>query len=141
FEQLGETYTAPDEWDETVVDLSAYAGQEVYLAIQCVSEDAFILLIDDIMVSKPVPNESVTDLSMYVKSYPNPVTDVWTVTAYGLEIDRVEICDMAGSVVFRSASRLATETWRVNMAGFTTGLYMARIYTNAGVQTLKVVVR
>ncbi|MDE7150000.1 MAG: T9SS type A sorting domain-containing protein, partial [Bacteroidales bacterium] len=141
FMQIGETYTAPADWERTVVDLEMFNNKEIYIAIQCVSNQAWIFMIDDIEVSRPAANEKVTDLSAYVKSYPNPVADVWTVTAYGLEINRVEICDMAGSVVFRSAGSLATDAYRVHMGGFKPGLYMARVYTNAGVQTLKVVVR
>lgn len=141
FKRIGSTYTASTEWEEIVVDLSEYNGKEAYIAIQCVSKQAFIFLIDDIVVTRPLPTESVEDLSHYVRSYPNPATDRWTVTAYGLEINRVEICDLTGSIVFRSADRLATDTYRVNTGGFTPGLYMARVYTNAGVQTLKVIVR
>lgn len=141
FMQIGETYTAPAEWEEVTVNLEMFNGKEVYVAIQCVSDQAWIFMVDDIQVSRPTPNEEVADLSAYVKSYPNPAADVWTVTAYGLEINRVEICDMAGSVVFRSAGSLATDAYRVHMGGFKPGLYMARVYTNAGVQTLKVVVR
>ncbi len=44
----GDYVEAPvDEWTEFTYDMSAYAGQTVYVAIQCVSHDAFILLIDD----------------------------------------------------------------------------------------------
>lgn len=141
FKQLGDTYTAPENWTKTVVDLSAYDGKEIHIAIQCVSDTQFMFMIDDIMVSKPVPNENMVDLSRYVKAYPNPVTDVWTVTAYDLNIQRVEICNMTGNVVFRSANNLNTETYRVSMGGFTPGLYTARVLTNAGVQTLKIMVR
>ena len=134
---------APGKWTKVWVDLSAYAGKNVYVAIQCVSEDAWMFFIDDICVKTggKVNNDQNVDLSRYVRSYPNPVTDVWTVTAYDLLIDRVEIYNITGEPVFRSASGLNTESYRVSMGGFTPGLYMARIYTNAGVQTLKVVVR
>ena len=143
FMPVGETvYTAPEEWDETVVDLSTFNGKEVYLAIQCVSNQAYIFFIDDIQVSRPSSaTEQIDDLSRYVRSYPNPASETWTVTAYGTEINRVEICNMQGGVVFRSASGLNTESYRVSMSGFTPGLYMARIYTPAGVQTLKVMVQ
>jgi hypothetical protein len=42
------------EWTEFNYDLSAYAGQNVYVGIQCVSNDAFILLVDDVMVGAMV---------------------------------------------------------------------------------------
>lgn len=142
FVQLGATRETSDSvWTEVNVDLSAYNGQNVYVAIQCVSNDQYIFMIDDIRVNKPLANEKKADLSSYVKSYPNPVSGLWTVTAYGLEINRVEICGMQGGVVYRSANGLATDSYRLDMSGFVPGLYLARVYTNAGVQVLKVLVR
>jgi hypothetical protein len=42
---------APVEaWTEYSYDLSAYAGQEVYVGIQCVSNDAFIFMVDDFSI-------------------------------------------------------------------------------------------
>ncbi|MDE5606664.1 MAG: T9SS type A sorting domain-containing protein, partial [Bacteroidales bacterium] len=116
--------------------------QARYVAFHYIAEDQYALMLDDIRVRKPgEANEQTVDLSRYVKSYPNPVADVWTVTAYGLDINRVEICNMQGGVVFRSAGNLATEAYRIDMSGFTPGLYMARVYTNAGVQVVKVTVQ
>ena len=44
----------PTDWTEFSYDLSAYVGQTIQLAINCVSSDAFALLIDDIDVSLPI---------------------------------------------------------------------------------------
>ncbi|NPD45281.1 MULTISPECIES: PKD domain-containing protein [unclassified Lentimicrobium] len=41
----------PDDWSSFQIDLSAYNNQDVYIAFQCLSEDAFILMLDDILVS------------------------------------------------------------------------------------------
>jgi hypothetical protein len=53
--------TATIEWTEYVYDLSEYSGN-IYIAIHCVSNDAFILMIDDFTVSAqlqpPVPDLS-----------------------------------------------------------------------------------
>jgi len=44
----GDYVEAPaDDWEEYNYSLDSYAGQSVYVAIQCVSSDAFILLVDD----------------------------------------------------------------------------------------------
>lgn len=141
FRQVGSTAQAPLTWKEEVVDLQAYAGKEIYVAIRCVSDDQFVMMIDDIRVAGGVGTEKAADLSAYVKSYPNPVSGLWTVTANGLEIDRVELCDMMGGIVYRSSDNLSAETWRLNMDGFKPGLYVARVYTNAGVQMMKVTVQ
>ncbi len=44
----GSYVSVPTAWTEYSYDLSAYAGQEIYVAINCVSNDAFALFIDDI---------------------------------------------------------------------------------------------
>jgi len=47
----GDYVEAPvDDWTEFSYDLAAYDGQNIYVAIQCVSNDAFILLIDDFYI-------------------------------------------------------------------------------------------
>jgi len=47
----GGTYIeAPMAWTEYINDLSAYAGMDIYVAIQCVSYDAFIFMIDDLVI-------------------------------------------------------------------------------------------
>lgn len=40
-----------DEWQEQTFDLSGYDGQSIYIGIQCVSEDAFIFMVDDVSVT------------------------------------------------------------------------------------------
>ncbi len=42
------TLEVPSTWTNYSYDLSAYAGKKVYLAINCVSNDKYALLIDDI---------------------------------------------------------------------------------------------
>lgn len=44
------------DWTEFTYDLSAYAGQDIYVGIQCVSSDAFIFLLDDISVGVSAAN-------------------------------------------------------------------------------------
>jgi hypothetical protein len=62
----GEYVEVPaDDWTEFNYDLSAYAGQNVYVGIQCVSNDAFILLVDDVTIG-------VMD-SKIVYNHPQPV--------------------------------------------------------------------
>ena len=44
---------APVEWTEYTYDLSSYAGQSIYIGIQCVSNDAFIFFVDDVFIGTP----------------------------------------------------------------------------------------
>jgi PKD repeat protein len=38
-------------WQQKDFDLSAYSGQQIYIGIQCVSNDAFIFMLDDIEIT------------------------------------------------------------------------------------------
>ncbi len=50
----GATYvSAPVDWTEYSYDLSAYAGQQVYVGVQCLSNDAFIFFLDDFSIGSP----------------------------------------------------------------------------------------
>ena len=78
---------APIVWTEVSFDLAAYDGQTVYVAIQCVSPDRFIFMVDDITIDYfvGVPETPAGKLSVY----PNPATDHLTITAAGM--NQVEI--------------------------------------------------
>jgi len=41
----------PEDWTDYNYDLTAYNNQDVHIAFQCVSNDAFILMLDDVLVS------------------------------------------------------------------------------------------
>ena len=48
----GSYVEAPIDWTQFSYDLNAYAGQDVYLAINCVSNDAFVLLVDAMKIEE-----------------------------------------------------------------------------------------
>jgi PKD repeat protein len=48
--------TAPaTAWEQKTFDLNNYNGQTVYIGIQCVSDDSFIFMVDDVVVSTDTP--------------------------------------------------------------------------------------
>jgi hypothetical protein len=49
-------------WTRKAYELSAYNNQDVYLAIQCVSDTSFLFMIDDIEVQTTVSNPSTLSL-------------------------------------------------------------------------------
>ncbi|MCK9584506.1 MAG: carboxypeptidase regulatory-like domain-containing protein [Candidatus Cloacimonetes bacterium] len=74
---------APLEWTEFAYDLSAYAGQQVYVAIQCISNDHFIFMVDDVTISAGVGNENGV-APVYTTAlkgnYPNPFNPETTIS-------------------------------------------------------------
>jgi len=55
----GAPVEAPMAWTEYSYDLGSYAGQDVYVAIQCVSYDAFVFMIDDLVVTGAIGPQTV----------------------------------------------------------------------------------
>lgn len=54
-------------WQEFSFDLSEYAGQEIYVAIQHISVDGYILLIDDLFIGMPTKqSRSLTGYTVYL---------------------------------------------------------------------------
>jgi hypothetical protein len=56
----GNYIEAPETWTEYSYDLSSYAGQMVYIGIQCVSYDAFFFLVDDFSVAPASKQTTIT---------------------------------------------------------------------------------
>lgn len=65
-------YTIPPlDWTEYVYDLSAYDGQNIYIAIQCVSSDEFIFMLDDVEVISDVTISVQTAVDMVTAGQTN----------------------------------------------------------------------
>lgn len=129
--------TAPTTWTEVSYDLSEYDGQTVYVAIQCVSADAFVFMVDDIsidfVVGVPEQNQEAK-----INIFPNPVTDQLNITS-DVEMTQVEIFNQLGQRVF---SQIVRDTnFNLKTTGFTAGVYHVRIITEQGNAIRKVMVK
>ncbi|RLD74052.1 MAG: hypothetical protein DRJ02_01150 [Bacteroidetes bacterium] len=80
----GDYVEAPvEDWTEFTYDLSAYNGQQIYVGIQCVSNDAFILMIDDVYIgadksaivynpAQPVIGKATKQMNYFAQATPQP---------------------------------------------------------------------
>lgn len=141
FTAIGNTLQAPIEWTEVVIDLSDYAGKEIHVAIQCVSEYRSIFMIDDIAIAKPTANYQPGRYEPSVFLYPNPSKETVVIEAKGETIRSVEILNISGSRVFQSAENLNQEQFRFNVSALPSGIYIARVKTGTGIATTKFVVQ
>lgn len=62
FTVLDEVELPYDEWTVYTLDLSAYAGQTVYLAVNYISTDAFLAQVDDFYVGPSDDSDSKVDV-------------------------------------------------------------------------------
>ena len=92
----GPTYVeAPVAWTQFTYSLDAYANQTIRVAIQCVSNDAFIFMVDDVEVDAPggTDNESndVILVSALEGNYPNPFNPETTIAFSTKESGQVSL--------------------------------------------------
>lgn len=61
----GDFIEAPaDAWTQYSYNLNSYSGQEIYIAIQCVSDNAFIFMVDDLFIG-PEATKSTRAMTNY----------------------------------------------------------------------------
>jgi photosystem II stability/assembly factor-like uncharacterized protein len=128
---------APVDWTEVSYDLSAYDNQTVYVAIQCVSEDAFIFMLDDVSIDF-VLGTPEQEQEVAFNIYPNPVNDQLNITS-DEEMTQVDIFNQLGQRVF---SQVVKNTYfNLKTSEFNSGVYYVRVTSDNGVATEKIMVR
>lgn len=127
-----EPVEAPEEqWTEISYDLSAYANQEVYVAIQCVSKDAFLFMVDDISF---VDATGINNLAnQNIKLYPNPAHNTINIT--GADNATVTISNILGEQLIQLDNTQNITT--ININSLPQGTYMVRILRNGQATTHK----
>ena len=86
--------SAQVEWTMKTYSLANYTNQDVYVGIQCVTNDGFIFMLDDISITSSV-GISETNLLNRLVVYPNPAKDYLMVNCptgtASLKIDLISI--------------------------------------------------
>ena len=57
--EAAQTSSLMPEWDNVVVDLSAYANQTIKVAIKCISDDAYYFFVDDFSIEAAPTNAEI----------------------------------------------------------------------------------
>lgn len=130
------TAKAPGEWHYYDVDLRAYQGQDIYVAIvhfDCSNQ--FMLNIDDVMLYRTY-NDVAENNAERVSVYPNPVTDILFVESENT-VDCYEIYTMSGAMV--SHQTISSRSFNVDVNKLPAGVYFINIYANGQKQTCRFV--
>lgn len=135
----------PDVYNEYTYDLSAYAGQNVYFAVVCVSVDENYLYVDEFNV-EAISFTSIPDvdhLNPSIGIYPNPVSDpsVVSIEVADNEITGVELLNITGLIVDTYSISGASGKERIDVSGQKPGVYFLRIYTNNGAMVRKLIIQ
>jgi hypothetical protein len=124
-------------WLTYTKNLDAYAGQIVRIGIQCVSNDAYMFMVDNFKVTTDA-TAGVSDLNGAKSAiYPNPVVDTFNVelsSKFNLNNVKVTITDMTGKQVksFDAASSY-------NVSDLAAGVYVVKITDGQNTDTKKIV--
>ena len=127
----------PAQWTQYTHNLSTYAGQQVYLAWQCVSWDAFALCLDEIKIISTVGNEDELEAPKpQFIVYPNPAKDHFTIESKDNTPFEVNIYNTKGQLVHHA---IAEKTYNCNES-LTQGLYLIQLKRNNTSASRKLVV-
>ncbi len=126
-----------DAWTNVEYDLSAFSGQEAYVGIQCVSNDRFIFMVDDIVITFSTGTNNL-QFSDSFNVYPNPANDVLNITGK-VEVINMSLVTSSGKVVYES--NVNNTHFSANISDVPAGLYILRLTTAQGVATSKVSIK
>ncbi|GGD20353.1 T9SS-dependent choice-of-anchor J family protein [Flavobacterium orientale] len=131
------TNPATAAWVEYTFSLGAYNSQNVYIAINCVSDDQFGFAVDDFKVT-------TTDLSVneFAKNnfslYPNPSKDNFTLDTNSAVMSSIQITDVNGRIV-KNINLSGVSNTSVDVTDLTSGMYFVSVETDLGKGTTKIV--
>lgn len=124
-------------WLTYTKNLDAYAGQTVRIAIQCVSNDAYMFMVDNFKVTGE-GTAAVSDLNGAKSAiYPNPVVDTFNIevsSKFNANNLSVTVTDMTGKVVKTFGSSTS-----YNVSDLAAGVYVVKITDGKNTDTKKIV--
>jgi len=119
----------PGAYKQKNINLSAYTGQNVYIAFRHFNcTDMFWLNLDDVEIREGVGINDVQE--SFVSVYPNPANNMINVNATS-NISNVEVYTIAGQKVGDFTANSTNTT--INTSNLTNGLYLMKIHTDNGV--------
>ena len=132
---------APVDWTKKTFDLSAYQGQAIYIGIQCVSDDAFIFMIDDLSITSTTGIEE--EDASGVTAFPNPARNdlniLFSDGAPGKCAGELFNALGAGVRSFTDTGH-GREPFRMNVAGLPEGIYFLKLTYDSKTLIKKVII-
>ncbi len=130
----GTPMDAPASWTRQSFSLSAYSGQDVYIGINCVSDNQFVFMIDDIEIGSALGmDESANKTGITL--YPNPARDHVFVNFGKAEmyVTNMTLLNETGTTLKEfPLNRMIGEVFTIPLSGLSPGLYYLVINSGEG---------
>jgi PKD repeat protein len=133
---------APTAWTKESFPLSAYAGQDVYIGINCVTYDGFVFMLDDIEIGSALGVEE-TPPTNGITVYPNPAID-HVVVNFGKEgryISNMSVINETGiALKVITLNRTINGVFTLPLSGLASGIYYLVINSPDGKTVKKIAI-
>ncbi len=127
---------APTDWTLYEFDLSSYVGQNVRIGINYVSDDKFVLQMDEFVVEGTLGINDDNLLEMIL--YPNPTDKNFvTIQTNSLDTKEIEVFDIIGKKVID----VSLNTNSLDVSKLNSGIYLVKITVDNQTNTHKLVVK
>jgi hypothetical protein len=125
---------APADWTRQSFSLSNYSGHEVYIGINCVSNNQFIFMIDDIEIGSALGMDETPDISG-VMIYPNPASDHVFVDfgKKSMSVTNMVLMNETGIILKEiPINRVISDIFSISLSGLAPGIYYLVINSGEG---------
>ena len=127
---------APTEWTLYEFDLSSYVGQNVRIGINYISDDKFVLQMDEFVVEGTLGINDDNLLEMIL--YPNPTDKNFVIIqTNSLATKEIEVFDIIGKKVID----VSLNTNSLDVSKLNSGIYLVKITVDNQTNTHKLVVK
>lgn len=134
FTFIGAEATVPASWTAITKDLSAYDGQEIYIALVYTGNDHFVFLADNLQLIT-TPTENIDIKTIETKVFPNPVNNILNVNF--AENAKIQIFNNIGQEVYYISNAL--EYNQIDMSSFEAGSYIVRVTKDNKIDSHKMI--
>jgi hypothetical protein len=134
--------SAPINWTRKIYSLGDYENKPVYIGIQCVTDNGFCFMIDDIEIGSSVYLDDDKDAGT-VNIFPNPAVNNLTIDFGQLTSDDavIEIFNVNGEIILRKEIRdNKKRTFLTDISGLAPGLYLVKINSSGASVSKKILV-
>ncbi|PKP48927.1 MAG: hypothetical protein CVT95_03875 [Bacteroidetes bacterium HGW-Bacteroidetes-12] len=130
-------------WREELIDITAYAGNDVLIRFESINRQGNNLFLDNIWVYQGVTPVGISEKATLqpISIYPNPTQHTVTLDAGNnlLSQARVEIIDLLGKSLMKNT--IAATKTQLDLSHLSNGIYFVKFSNGVGEKVFKIVKR